>query len=447
MTNFELASTPPAASAQKENWVRLLLPPVLVALAIRMIVVVVYYRELPDADQLFEQFGWETGWVARSLASGHGFSSPFFPTSGPTAFVPPLYPFILSCIFRLFGIYSLLSAFTILTFNSICSALTSVAVYWSARGTTGARGARIAAWVWAFYPFAIYFSAHRVWEYSLTTLLFATCLCFAQHLHKAKKWTLWAGFGLFYGMAAYSNPAILSCFPFLLLFVLCQIRKNDQRWLLRGATATLALIAVLSPWVVRNYKVLGIFSPMRDNFWLELYSGNCLPPTAADRPSSPAPHPPSNPVEMRKFLSMGEVPFLREKHDLAVQCIRQHPSDYVRASLRRFVYYWTGFWSFQPEYMASEPTEIPMMFYVGGVTLLMLRGLRRFWKQNSREAVPYFILLSFFPLAYYLSLALIDHRSPIEPVIVIVAVAGAIPFRSVKSKAGLAGKTATPSSI
>jgi len=88
-----------------------------------------------------------------------------------------------------------------------------------------------------------------------------------------------------------------------------------------------------------------------------------------------------------------------------------------------------------------------MMFYVGGVTLLMLRGLRRFWKQNSREAVPYFILLSFFPLAYYLSLALIDHRSPIEPVIVIVAVAGAIPFRSVKSKAGLAGKTATPSSI
>ncbi len=33
------------------------------------------------------------GWVARSLASGQGFSSPFFATTGPTALMPPLFHF------------------------------------------------------------------------------------------------------------------------------------------------------------------------------------------------------------------------------------------------------------------------------------------------------------------------------------------------------------------
>ena len=54
------------------------------------------YRDLPDADKLYERFGWEVGWVARALASGHGFSSPYFPPSGPTAMVSPLYTFLLS---------------------------------------------------------------------------------------------------------------------------------------------------------------------------------------------------------------------------------------------------------------------------------------------------------------------------------------------------------------
>ena len=168
---------------------RQLLPPILMALAIRMIVVYFCYRQLPDADQHYEQFGWEVGWVARALASGHGFSSAFFPMSGPTAMVSPLYTFLLSGVFRLFGIYSLTSAFVILSLNSLFSSLTCIPVYFSAEYSLGVRAARIAAWVWALYPFAIYFSAGRVWEYSLTSLLFTTCFCIAQRIHTSLKWS------------------------------------------------------------------------------------------------------------------------------------------------------------------------------------------------------------------------------------------------------------------
>ena len=121
-----------AAPAAKSAWLRHLVPVILVALAIRLVVVCFAYRDLPDADKLYEQFGWEMGWIARALASGHGFSSPYFPWSGPTAMQPPLYPALLSLVFRLFGIYSLTSAFVILSINSLLSSLTCIPVYFSA---------------------------------------------------------------------------------------------------------------------------------------------------------------------------------------------------------------------------------------------------------------------------------------------------------------------------
>ncbi len=119
---------------------------------------------------------------------------------------------------------------------------------------------------------------------------------------------------------------------------------------------------------------------------------------------------------------MGEILYLQEKHLLAAEWIRQHPLGYTRAILRRAVYYWTGYWSLQRDYLDIEPTEIPMMFYICCVTLLALRGARRFWKWNRAAGMPYFVLVGIFPISYWLSLVLIDYRAqPIELAIVVLA--------------------------
>ena len=47
--------------------------------------------------------------VAASLAAGHGFSSPYWIPTGPTALVPPVYPFLLTLVFRVFGNHELLA--------------------------------------------------------------------------------------------------------------------------------------------------------------------------------------------------------------------------------------------------------------------------------------------------------------------------------------------------
>ena len=69
-------------------------------------------------------FGWEIGRIAYSLANGHGFSSPFGGDTGPSAWTAPVYPWIVSLAFRAFGTYSHAASFALLTFNSLCSALT-----------------------------------------------------------------------------------------------------------------------------------------------------------------------------------------------------------------------------------------------------------------------------------------------------------------------------------
>ena len=97
---------------------------VIIALALRVIVITVghTYKITPRRDHF--QFGWEAGRIARSIALGQGFSSPTDLTTGPSAWTAPVYPYILGQVFQVFGIYSNASAWVILVFNSICSALT-----------------------------------------------------------------------------------------------------------------------------------------------------------------------------------------------------------------------------------------------------------------------------------------------------------------------------------
>lgn len=51
-------------------------------------------------------FGWEVGRIARSIAIGEGFSNPYGGNTGPTAWEPPLYPYLMGGVFKVFGVYT-----------------------------------------------------------------------------------------------------------------------------------------------------------------------------------------------------------------------------------------------------------------------------------------------------------------------------------------------------
>src|SRR6476660_588520 len=149
---------------------------VLIALVLRLAVITFgpTYHITPRRDHF--QFGWEMGRLARSIATGNGFSSPTDLPTGSSAWAPPLYPYILAGVFKLFGVYSHAAAWVILAFNSIFSALTCLTLYWIAQRMYGMTVARATAWTWAFFPYAVYWPTRVVWETSLTAFLLSLAL-------------------------------------------------------------------------------------------------------------------------------------------------------------------------------------------------------------------------------------------------------------------------------
>jgi len=411
---------------------------VVAALLVRLVVVACGFREQTDPSDHHAAFGWEMGWVARSIFQGHGFSSPFFPSTGPTALVPPLFPYLLAGVFHLFGLYTAKAAFAILSVNSLFSALTCVPIYFGARYALGEQVARLAGWAWAIYPYSIYFSATRVWDYSLTALLFATCFYFVQRLHLQKRQIVWLGFGLLWGFTMLANPSVLPLFPIFLLIAVLRRRRISGTWISHSLVAVLGVVAMLMPWTIRNYKTLHVIRPVRDNFWMECWAGN---DGDTFQSNDGAAHPASNPVEMQRFERAGEIDYLAEDKDLAMNTIRHNPAFFFGLSIRRAISYWTGFWSFSAAYLHQEPFEIPDIFFCTGTTMLMLVGSRSFWNQDRRGALPYLILIGLFPLTYYFTHASPDYRQPIEPEVMVLVAVGVLWLKRMTRPAALLEET------
>src|SRR5271169_169767 len=107
------------------------------ALALRLVVMCVTYKIQLDPSLDHLAFGWETGRVARSIVTGNGFSSPYSEPTGPTALIPPVYPYLVAGVFKLFGIYSASAALVLLTLNNLFSSFTCLPVFLIARKVFG----------------------------------------------------------------------------------------------------------------------------------------------------------------------------------------------------------------------------------------------------------------------------------------------------------------------
>src|SRR5205085_4137473 len=124
-----------------------------------------------------------------------------FHLTGPTAWMTPLYPYLLAAVFKIFGIYSTASGWAIVFLDSLFSALTSIPIYFIARKTFGQRAAIWAGWCWAFFPYAVYLSADFIWDTTLSTFL-ASCLIWTTlEIEESPEIILWISLGLIFGLA------------------------------------------------------------------------------------------------------------------------------------------------------------------------------------------------------------------------------------------------------
>src|SRR5580692_1768803 len=173
-------------------------------------------------------FQTETGHIAYSIAGGKGFSSPFQRDSGPTAWLPPVYPYLLAGIFKVFGIYTLRSFFSALLLNILFSAGVCVPIFYAGKRIAGLGVASAAAWLWALFPNAIIIPFEWIWDTSLSALLMATLLWATLELAESGSLRNYCLYGLLWGFGLLTNPAITLLFPLLLAWAVYRHRTRHR---------------------------------------------------------------------------------------------------------------------------------------------------------------------------------------------------------------------------
>ena len=414
---------------------------VLVALAIRLAVMVFLLPEQLNPDRNHWHMGYEAGKIAYSIVQGRGFCSPLFEETGPTAWMTPVYPYLVAGVFKVFGTYTKLSAVVLLSLNALTSALMCIFVVLIARISFGDRVAKWSGWGWAFCPYGIYFPVERIWETWLATLLLAALFWMTLKLETEDKFRNWIIFGLLWGVAALTSPAMLAVLPFLAAWVIYRRHRLGRRWFMVNLAATVAFIAIVSPWFIRNYEVFHRIVPFRDGMGLVLRLG-----TKGDTdywgPYELGPW--HNKAEWDEFKQLGELGYMDKKKQQAMEFIRANPGWYLWTTCRRAFFLWTGYWSLDREYLKQEPLDPPNIFFCSTLTLLTLFGLWRAMRKNWSRSLPYALVLFSFPLIYYITSPEVYYRRPIDPYFVILAVVALVPASRKKDRANEMEKERRP---
>jgi 4-amino-4-deoxy-L-arabinose transferase-like glycosyltransferase len=376
------------------------------------------YKTRADDDHF--AFGWEMGRIGRSIAQGEGFSSPYGGHTGPTAWEPPLYPFVMGGVFKVFGIYTYASAWVLLTFNSLLAALTCIPVYLIADRSFSDRdgGERIARWsagIWALLPYVWYWSIHWLWDTTLTPLILCLIFLVALEMEQWPGMRGWIIFGALWGIGALASPSILSFLPFCGLWIWRRRYKNGLPSLAGVALSSAIFFLVIAPWLIRNYEVFGHFVFIRDDFGLQLRLGNWK---GADGMLMAYLQPNLNQLEFEKFQRMGELAYAADCKRLALEWIRQDPGRFAIVSLKRFFYFWNG--------VPRETSSLGVVDFRTSLFLatsvLALWGLARALGQKRRGAWLFAGLVLTYPTTYYFVFPHARYRHAIEPELFILAV-------------------------
>ncbi len=243
---------------------------VLFAVAFALRALYTWLSQGPDAFASSDAASYDE--IAWNLARGLGFKA-----SGgtgllyPTAFRPPVLPFVLSLVYRVVG-HRFLSA---LWLQCAIGALLPVALVEFTRSTVGSSTARIAGWLAAVHPMLVFFSG-----YLLTEPLFALTMLLGLGASMAWVKTPRAGralgAGLLWGLSALTRPNALAL-PFLVgawAWVPLGLSVGGRERAKQLALLLLGTALAVGPWTLRNARELRAFVPVTTGGGHALFDAN-----------------------------------------------------------------------------------------------------------------------------------------------------------------------------
>jgi 4-amino-4-deoxy-L-arabinose transferase-like glycosyltransferase len=340
--------------------------------------------------------------LAYSVLSGRGLSSPFGGSTGPSAFLAPGYPLLVSLVYHFFGVYSVRSAVVLTSIQVLFGVLIVLMTMLVAQRLFGNQTAYIAGTFCAISPTMVWLPT-LFWETSLSTLLLIGVLAFAPRCVDRTTHLNWIAIGVYCALAMLVNPALLITFAAVGLWAAASSKRVSRG----GPLVAAATCAILfSIWPIRNALALHAFVPLRSNLGYEFWQGN--------RPGSRGLFTPdlylnANREEYNRYASMGELPYMHEKSAIAVAVIKADPLRFMRLSLKRFAFFWTA--------LGGHGISRVVIAEIMITSLLSIAGLLM---QRKTSGLLLLIPLLIFPLPYYVTHPDFRFRLLLEPITLIL---------------------------
>jgi 4-amino-4-deoxy-L-arabinose transferase-like glycosyltransferase len=377
--------------------------------------------KVPDASG---RYGYEAGRIAESIATGKGFSSPSpLVETGPTAWLSPVYPYLVAGVFKLWGIYTAKSHAILQLLNCFFPAATILPIFAIAKRSLGGGVAVLSSWTWVFLPTAWHMPMQYVWDTTLSALWFALLFWATLAIRQRSELAAWAGYGALWAIGAMINASCLSVFPFFIVWLAWESQKRQVPWLPQVSSALVVFLLGLMPWTIRNYRAFGRLIPVRNNVGIMLWHGNnSIAPGLDSFAMAPYLYRP----EADLYKRLGEVSYMQMKQREAIRFMRSHPSETVRLILGRLGRHWFFVTDRPNTTWSAEPLYIRIYSFLNGLLILCCWfGAVMMLRERDSQAIPYAIVLLFYPLVYYVTASLLRYRFPIDPLLTILAVHGA----------------------
>ncbi len=384
----------------------------LLGVALRIFAAIFYLRA--NRPEAFFERGLEMGYMANAFAHGQGLSSPLGGTTGATAMFAPIYPWIVSISFRVFGAYSAHAAVTLISLQVLANAAALGGVMWIALRLSGCGAARTAGLVWACSP-PLWFLPSIFWDTSFSLLLMTGVVGLGVWATRRKSLGALAWYALYCGFAGIFNPAFVPALSMIFagLFVLALRDENRRGALRRVAAGALLFVAVYGMWPVRNARVMHAFVPLRSAAGLDLWMGN-HPGATGYLEFQDFPVERFNAVQYDAYRRKGEIAYTQDLERAAKQTIVAHPGIFLALTGRRFVRFWAGSGSLNGSTLFILHAVLTSAAGLAGLWLL---ARRRRWTELLLFGAP--ILL--FPLPYYITHAEFRFRLVIDPLLTVLA--------------------------
>ena len=227
------------------------------AFALRAAWALVYARvDFGPHDALFYEA------AASNLANDVGFHQLL---GGASAHWPPGFPFVVSVLYRIFGIHLKLG----LALNVALGAATAMLLYLLAREALGRAAGQVAGVSFAILPAPIFFTGLFLSE-TMFIFMLVGFLALAVFLPD-RRWTPIA-LGVAAGLAALAKGegVLLPVIPLAMWWT----GTVQGAWLRRAAVLLAAMALTIAPWTIRNAIEMDAFIPVSTNASTTLWSGH-----------------------------------------------------------------------------------------------------------------------------------------------------------------------------